>query len=244
MKYGVYSLKERHDLIQQVADLDDRSWPIFLQNGDAKSWKHLYDELADTVILFVNNDKVISAGFTVPIQWNNELTDLPASIEEILQRGLEIKYSNQEPDTLVPIGALVDKHYQGQGLSRAILIEMKKLAAKLNLSKLIVPVRPTHKSRYPLQSITEYTSWKNKDNQYYDPWLRVHEKLGAKIIKITASTLTVKGSLLDWSKWTNMVFPSSGEYVVPGALSTVNVDIVNNIAQYQDPNVWMQHPMS
>lgn len=120
---------------------------------------------------------------------------------------------------------------------------MKKLASALSLSSLVVPVRPTKKAQYPLQSIHEYSRWQNSDGYLYDPWLRVHEKLGAEIINVVENTLEVTGSLENWAQWTGMVFPTSGEYVVKGALSTVTVNTEKGIATYLEPNVWMLHPM-
>lgn len=243
MKYVVEVLSERLDLIDEVASLDDRSWPIFLQNGDAKSWCQFYRELSDSVLVLTSNDKLIAAGFTVPLVWDGTTSDLPSSIEDVLTRGLRSKRENVTANTLVPIGALVDREAQGQGLSSQILIEMKKFALESNLSSLVVPVRPTLKAKYPLQSIHEYVKWKNADGFLYDPWLRVHERLGAEIIKVADCTLEVRDSLDKWGEWTNMIFPVSGEYVVKGALSPVIVDINNAQATYREPNVWMQHPM-
>ncbi len=243
MDFKVVTLNERIDLIDQVASLDNRSWPVFLQNGDAKSWKHFYDELTEYVLLFEQNDEVIGAGFTVPLKWDGTVKDLPESIEEILQRGLSNKHDHNQANTLIPVGVLVDASQQGQGLSNFILEEMKRLAYNLNLSSLVVPVRPTQKSKYPLQSIFSYATWRQSDKYLYDPWLRVHEKLGAKVIHISDCTLIVKAPLSDWINWTGMIFPESGKYIVPGALSPIEVCLESHSASYKDPNVWMKHPM-
>lgn len=243
MDFKVVTLKDRIDLIDQVASLDDRSWPIFLQNGDAKSWKHFYGELSDYVLVFEQNGKVIAAGFTVPVQWDGTIGDLPETIEAVLSRGLSVKRECKQPNTLIPIGALVDASQRGLGLSSVILQEMKQLANNLTISSLVVPVRPTLKAKYPLQSIISYASWRQVDQYLYDPWLRVHEKLGAEIIHISECTLTVKGSLSEWSHWSGMMFMESGQYIVPGALSAVEVNVDTNSAIYKEPNVWMLHPM-
>lgn len=38
-----------------------------------------------------------------------------------------------------------------------------------------------------------------------------------------------------------MHFPESGEYVVPGALEPVKVDVGADEVVYVEPNVWMHH---
>ena len=241
--YQVFSLSERSDLIEQVANLDNNSWPVFLQNSDAVSWSSFYSELSDYVLVLTQSDNVIAVGFTVPVTWNQKAEGLPQSIESVIQQGIKIKEIGETSNTLIPVGALVDSKVQGKGLSSIVLKEMKKLANSLNIDTLVVPVRPTKKSSYPLQSIHSYAHWRREDGLLNDPWLRVHERLGAEIIHISECTLQVNSDLSNWSSWTNMVFPESGQYIIPGALSYIEVDIASNLGVYREPNVWMKHSM-
>lgn len=39
----------------------------------------------------------------------------------------------------------------------------------------------------------------------------------------------------------DMSFPESGEYVVPGALQPVRIDLQKDLGVYEEPNVWMRH---
>jgi hypothetical protein len=41
-----------------------------------------------------------------------------------------------------------------------------------------------------------------------------------------------------------MRFPESGPYVVPGALQPVRIDREQDEGHYEDPNVWMRHPVT
>ena len=41
-----------------------------------------------------------------------------------------------------------------------------------------------------------------------------------------------------------MSFPESGPYVVPGALQSVLMDLERDEGRYEDPNVWMRHPVT
>ena len=45
-----------------------------------------------------------------------------------------------------------------------------------------------------------------------------------------------------WETWTQMRFPASGDYVVPGALAPVRVDVRRDRGRYTEPNVCMRHP--
>jgi hypothetical protein len=53
--------------------------------------------------------------------------------------------------------------------------------------------------------------------------------------------MRIPGTIADWEKWTGMHFPSSGEYIIPGALTPVKMDIEADLGLYIEPNVWMHH---
>jgi hypothetical protein len=86
-----------------------------------------------------------------------------------------------------------------------------------------------------------YIGWRRPDGALLDPWLRVHERLGAEIVRIAPRTLVILSSVADWEDWTEMAFPESGAYVVPGALQPVLIDREKDEGRYEDPNVWMRH---
>jgi hypothetical protein len=71
--------------------------------------------------------------------------------------------------------------------------------------------------------------------------MRVHERLGAKTVKVAPQSMTIDGTIAEWESWTKMKFPESGRYVVPGALSPVEFDHEKDEGVYIEPNVWMQH---
>jgi hypothetical protein len=118
---------------------------------------------------------------------------------------------------------------------------MKLLAKENNLKSLIVPVRPTLKSRYPITPFDQYVTWKRADGSPFDLWLRVHWKLNASVLGIAPRALTVEGTIEEWENWTNMRFPARGEYIVEGVLQPVIIDRANNIGRYEDPNLLMRH---
>src|SRR5919201_2010086 len=109
------------------------------------------------------------------------------------------------------------------------------------LRALIAPVRPANKSAYPLAPIDRYARWTNEDGLPLDPWIRVHVRLGAEILGMASRALVIVGTVADWERWTDMRFPDSGSYVVPGALQPVVIDRQADEGRYEDPNVWMRH---
>ena len=85
----------------------------------------------------------------------------------------------------VPVGvnAQVPRDLQGRGLSTQALKAMLELARRHGLTRLIAPVRPSLKERYPLIPIDRYAAWRRADGLLFDPWMRVHERLGATVLK-------------------------------------------------------------
>jgi hypothetical protein len=109
------------------------------------------------------------------------------------------------------------------------------------MHSLVAPVRPTLKSLHPLTPIERYARWQRSDGEPFDPWLRVHWRMGAKYLKIAPEAAVITGTVAEWEGWTGMSFPESGEYVVPGALQPITIDWEPDTERYEDPNVWMRH---
>lgn len=240
MNYQIYTLRDRYHYLKELKDLNRKSWPEFFRHGEIPSWEKIFDELSQFLLLLVSSDNdLIAAGITVPAVWSGHTAELPETIETIIANGVKIREGS--PNTLIAIAALVDEEYRGEKLSAEILKQMKILAMEHAIQNLLIPVRPTWKARYPLQEIEQYVSWQRSDGMYYDPWLRTHQRLGAKFLKCVDSTLKVTGTIDDWQTWTGMIFPESGQYVVEGALQPITIDVESNVGIYHDPNVWMQH---
>src|SRR5439155_1246749 len=118
---------------------------------------------------------------------------------------------------------------------------MVDLARVHGLGTLLAPVRPADKSAYPLAPMERYARWQNDDGLPMDRWIRVHARMGADILAVAPRTLLITGSVEEWERWTDLRFPDSGSYVVPGALQPVVIDRNADEGRYEDPNVWMRH---
>ncbi|MHA8138630.1 hypothetical protein ACYATM_06330 [Lactobacillaceae bacterium Scapto_B20] len=87
----------------------------------------------------------------------------------------------------------------------------------------------------------EYINAKNDDGLPIDPWMRVHFRLGARIINPMPNSFVTKASISDWERWTNQHFEHSGKYITKGALVPIKIDLENDQGTYSDPNVWMHY---
>ena len=104
---------------------------------------------------------------------------------------------------------------------------------------MIAPVRPTLKERYPLTPIERYMTWRRDDGTHFDPWLRVHERAGGRIVAAAPRSMTLEAPVSDWEEWTAMRFPADGSYVVPGMLAPLEVR--DGTGTHVEPNVWLRH---
>jgi hypothetical protein len=112
---------------------------------------------------------------------------------------------------------------------------MATLAARHGLRVLVAPVRPTLKHRYPLTSMARYVRSRRPDGAPVDPWLRVHWRLGARILRVTPCSMIMQGRVGDWERWTGLRFPESARYVVPDALAPVTIDRRRHRGRYMEP---------
>ena len=214
-------------------------------HADTIHWARLHDTFAGFQILFCDaSGALVALGHTVPFIWDGDLEDLPPTINEVMERAVDANRRGLAPNTLCALAALVTGSQQRRGLSAEILRAMRSLAAEHGMHSLVAPVRATLKSLYPLTPIERYALWKRDDGSPFDPWIRVHWRLGAEYLKLAPEALVVIGNVSEWEEWTAMSFPESGEYVIPGALQPVTIDRERNTGRYLDANVWMRHPIT
>jgi hypothetical protein len=145
-------------------------------------------------------------------------------------------------NTLCALAAETPRDGRRRGLARELLGAMRVIAGRQGLTHLVAPVRPSWKERYPLTPIDRYVRWRRPDGQLLDPWMRIHERLGARVVTPLPESLRITGTVGDWETWTGLVFPETGDYVFPEGLATVRIDVENDHGSYWEPNVWMVHP--
>jgi hypothetical protein len=87
----------------------------------------------------------------------------------------------------------------------------------------------------------EYATWARVDGLSIDPWIRTHQRMGARVLGPAPSSMVIEGTVAEWESWTGMVFPVTREYVVPDALNLVWIDRERDRGVYVEQNLWVQH---
>jgi len=221
------------------------SWPEFMFHDPWANelWHFLQEDFAEYQFIFRDDaGATIAVGHTLPFRWDRPLEELPENgWDGIMRKAVVDLQAGRTPNMLTAIEATVIPAHRGSGLSKRVIGEMRMIAQARGFQTLVAPVRPSLKSRYPTTPIERYVEWKSDDGLPFDPWLRTHARLGARLVKIARESMTIPGSVADWETWAGMRFPESGEYVVPGALVPVRIDREVDRGLYVEPNVWMAH---
>jgi GNAT superfamily N-acetyltransferase len=237
----VFTYAERPDLAVRTGEVAD-ALPEFAGHGQIAlaHWGKLRTEFPELQLVLWDeeNDAVVGHARTLPTR---EAEGLPDGIDDMLELWFGER-RRPEPDVLSAMVAVVDSGHNGRGLSSVLIRGMRDLAARQGFSSLIAPVRPTWKDRYPLIPMEHYARWTRGDGLPFDPWLRVHARLGARPLETCPASMRVEGLRVEWESWTGMTFPQDGDYVVPGAL--VPVEFRDGRGVYVEPNFWMRHPVS
>jgi hypothetical protein len=235
----VFTAEERPDLWIRAKALSE-VWPEYNNHGNHTGtyFGSLIPNYAHLQVVFYepSGDEVVARGRSIPFRWDGTLADLPTGIDAAGLRALEGEGS---PNTLSALAAEVADGVRGQGVSHLVIEALASITRRNGLSSLVAPVRPSWKDRYPLIPIDQYAYWKRHDGLPFDPWMRVHARLGATILKPEPRSLMISASVTDWEAWTEMRFPADGDYTFPFGLAPLHVG--DGTGLYWEPNVWMLH---
>ncbi len=241
----MHTAAERPDLWKRGID-SASVWPEYNLHGDVlNQWWGLLDvELADFQFVLYDeaDDAVIAEGHTGTLVWDGRDETLPPGIDPALELVFQHNRAGQRVNTLCALAAESPRDGRRRGLAVEILSAMRTIAERHGLEHLIAPVRPSWKERYPITPIEQYVTYRRADGQLLDPWMRVHERLGARVGAPLPESLRITGTVAEWESWTGLSFPASGDYVFPEGLAPVHIDTVADRGSYWEPNVWMIHP--
>jgi GNAT superfamily N-acetyltransferase len=223
-------------------------WPEFNLHGDVLNlfWGRLDEDFGDFQFVLWDDaaDAILAEGHSIPCAWDGTPDGLPPGIDGVIEAGFELRERGGEPNSLSALAIEISSAAQGQGLSKVMIEGMAEIAARHAFGDLIAPVRPNWKERYPLTPIDRYAAWTNRDGLPFDPWMRVHARLGGEILLPEPHSLRITGSVSEWEEWVGLRFPESGTFVIPRGLAPLEIDLAADVGRYWEPNVWMRHTVS
>lgn len=242
----VVTAADRPERVEEMLRLAASPWPEFLDHDEVVNalWGYLYELASDYQfgLLDEQSDSLVAIGNCVPIRWDGDPQTLPdGGIDAVLEEGIDCLRTGATTTAASALMVVVSPERLGRGISGQAIRAMAEIVGDHGLTSLVAPVRPTEKHRYPLIPIERYIRWRRDDGWPFDPWIRVHERVGAEILRSASAAMRVTGSIAEWERWTGMELPGSGSYVVPGALVPVEIDRERDIGEYLEPACWMRH---
>ena len=245
----VFSVAERPDLIEPGWRLGS-TLPAFMfesRVAERLMWR-LPDLFPDLRLVAVEDgpdgEQVVAHLHAVAFAWDGTDASLPdRGWEGILEQAVTDADAGRPATAVSLLEASVRADRQGGGRSRTLIEHARRRTAGLGLPDLFGPVRPSAKHLEPRRPIAEYAHAVRDDGLPVDPWMRVHVRLGARVVKVCPVSMTVAGTLAQWRSWSGLPLDRSGDVEVPGALAPVHVDVEAGSAVYVEPNVWMHHDL-
>ncbi len=244
MDYEILIGEKRISEIQRTLGIEN--WPEFMQHDNIvnKYWPDLYTDFLKFQFALFDKQEIVGISNTVPLNWQRSFSELPDNgLDWAMDKASNDFKFGLKPNLLIGVQILINPKYQRHGISYKMLAVMKDIAKSNGIDNIALPVRPTLKSNYPLIPIDKYVNWQNKDKLPFDPWIRVHIKAGGMIVGICNKSMSISGTVSDWEKWTGLLFPDSGDYIVDKALIPISVDKKKDIGTYIEPNVWIIHEL-
>jgi GNAT superfamily N-acetyltransferase len=243
MQLRVFTLAERPELARRRRELD-AEWPRFMHYDPTGLFFHLeaYAEHTLFAVTDEDPDRLVARASSVPFRLGDaELPD--DGLDEVARWAAHGRLVGAAADTVATVEIVVRRDVQRRGLGARMLAALLDNARRLGFDTLLAPVRPILKHQEPQVPIAEYAARTRPDGLPADPWLRVHARFGASVVKVAPYSTVIPGTLAQWREWTGVPFDRSGETVVPGALVPVVASLEHDYAVYVEPNVWMRHAL-
>jgi GNAT superfamily N-acetyltransferase len=247
-KWTIVTGSECPEAAEKFYEQKSRIWPEFMRRDKVanKLWHPYLNEIFKDFQLYLLNEheEPIAVGHSMPLTWDGTVDGLPVGWNDCLTRGAADHKVGRSPNTLAAIEISIQPEFRGQGVSYRMIEALRSLAAQHGFQAVIVAVRPSLKTLYPLTPMERYIKWQREDGAPFDPWLRVHWRVGGELLKVAHPSMNVEGTVDEWESWAGMKFPDSGHYVHPEAIVPIEINREGDIGCYIEPNVWVHHPIT
>jgi len=160
-------------------------WPEFLDHDPVVNalWRSIY-ELAPSYqfgLLDEQANSLAAMGNCLPIRWDGRAEALPErGIDAVLEDGVACLRDGATPTAASALLIVVAPEWLGRRISARAIRAMAEIVGRHGLADLVAPVRATDKHRYPLIPMGRYIRWRRDDGSSFDPWIRVHERVGGR----------------------------------------------------------------
>jgi hypothetical protein len=225
--YSYASLASRPELQATIERVDAATSPTFMQYADlAPWWPVVYGTFPEyqLVLADANSGQHFAHGNMLPFSWDGTTKGLPQSAVELVRRALDDRRRGAHPTALGVLQIVVNPSGHASEVARRMQGVLTAFATAIQVTDLLVAVRPADAPNRSLDARREH----------------LKSVAGGTPLGLIDAWRTVSADLDEWLSWTGVAAPASGEYLVPGALTPIEVDTSEEIGVYVEPRVWMR----
>jgi GNAT superfamily N-acetyltransferase len=217
--------------------LERKVWAPFNWEAEGATGVDYFPELH---LVAVSAGKIVGTIDGCPLDWDGDPEHLPelgwTGMIEAARRGFE----DLSPRWVGAIGTSVDPEFESSGLAGRLLTALRDVALTLGYAGVAAPVRPVSRWRMPQVSLEEYAKARLSDGRHFDPWVRVHERIGGRIVAVCEQSASFVGDHEQWERWLGMRLPVDGR--VLAAPRTVDfLDLFMGVGVLTEGSIWMVH---
>jgi GNAT superfamily N-acetyltransferase len=231
------SLAEDPNLVARVGEVE-ADGPPFLAELTA-AHRRLLDERWPALQWLADVDsEPVAVVRAVATRWDGTTGDAPsAGVGRLI--GDADPAASSGADTLAVVDLAVHPARRGSGVGAAVLSQLDGLRAGAGLARLLVLVRPHAKRHHPLVPFARYLAAAAPDGVPRDGWLAAAWRAGFHPVHGVDRSLVARAPVAAWERWYGRSFPTSGPYLVPGAIKPAIVELERDEGRYREPHLWM-----
>jgi hypothetical protein len=173
----------------------------------------------------------------VEVAWDGTSPGAPEGVGAAVARA-----GRPDADTLAVLDVTVAPPLRGGGLGGRMLGELDALRARAGLARLLVLVRPHDKRHHPLVPFARYVTATDASGRPCDGWLAAAWEAGLHPVRGVERSLVARAPVADWQRWYGRPFPTSGPYLIEGAIKPAIVEHERDEGRYREPHLWMAPP--
>lgn len=228
------TLADDPDLGERVAEVEGGG-PPFLAELTAAHRAHLAVVLPHRQWVRSADGRVEVVVRSVELTWDGTTQDAPAA-------GVGGVVGDAAPpaaDTLAVLDVTVAPRARGRGLGSRVLAELDGLRDAAGLRRLLVLLRPHAKHLHPLVPFGRYVSAVDDTGRPRDGWLAAAWERGLHPVRAVDRSLVARAPVAVWERWYGQQFPTSGPYLLPGAIKPAIVEHEVDEGRYREPHLWV-----
>ncbi len=210
---------------------------------------NMFDKIIlDWIIIYdAETDQLVGHGITTRFAWDQNNAMLPCGWQGVVRTSyVHSHIEHRKQDTLVGLFIFIEDQFRQQGWANNVIEEMRTLAQQEALSALIIPLRPPlrYKKEYAAMPMDEFAQLKRDDGLPLDHWVRLHTRLGAKILSASEKSHRHVLNLQDFhDHFSSAPLPHSGDVLIErkGEWYNVYVDLERDFVLINQGCVWARH---